>query len=143
MAYINTEILSKYITLEELTRLTDDDNYGVINESRVEEAINSASQDFENYLRDIYDISQFPSSLPEMLVQIICDITIYNLYKRRYRLEMPESITEIYKMAIDKLNKIARGEIQINLPRKTSAGFIKINKTESDRIFNKNTLDSL
>jgi phage gp36-like protein len=142
MAYINQEILEKHISREELIRLTDDDNSGGVNYANIEEAINSASQEFENYLRDTYDKSQFPAPLPEVLTHIISDIAIYNLYKRRFRLEMPDSITEIYRMAIDKLNKIARGEIQIDIPKKSTAGFIKINKVDSDKIFNKDTLDS-
>lgn len=143
MAYINQEILERYVSREELTRLTDDENTGNVNNQRLDEAINIASNEFENYVRDIYDIALFPTPLPDQLTQIICDIAIYNLYKRRYRLEMPESIVQIYNLAISQLNKIAKGELQVNLPKKTTAGFIKINKTEDDRIFNKDILDSL
>ncbi|MEP0860572.1 MAG: DUF1320 domain-containing protein [Ignavibacterium sp.] len=143
MAYIDEAILERYISRDELIRLTDDENSGSVNSERLNEAINIASNEFENYVRDLYDISLFSSPLPDQLTQIICDITIYNLYKRRYRLEMPESIINIYNLAISQLSKIAKGELQINLPKKTTAGFIKINKTEDDRIFNKDTLDSL
>lgn len=143
MAYVDQAILERYISRNELIRLTDDENLGNIQEERLQEAINAATDEFNNYVRDIYDISLFPSPLPDQLTQIICDITIYNLYKRRYRLEMPESIVQIYNLAISQLNKIAKGELQVNLPKKTTAGFIKINKTEDDRVFNKDTLDSL
>lgn len=143
MAYIDETILRRYISRDELIRLTDDENSGSINTERMTEAINIASNEFENYVRDAYDIGSFPNPLPDQLNQIICDITIYNLYKRRYRLDMPESVIEIYKRAILTLEKIAKGELQINLPKKTTAGFIKINKTEDDRIFNKDMLDSL
>ena len=143
MAYIDQTILVKYISKDELIKLTDDENLGLVNVERLNEAINSASNEFDNYMRDIYDPSLFPNPLPEMLIQIICDLTIYNLYKRRYRLNMPESITEIYKMATDKLLKIARGEMQLTLPKLANQGFIKINKTEGDRIFNQDELDKL
>lgn len=143
MAYLNEDILGKYISNDELIKLTDDENFGSINPERLNEAINAASNEFENYLRDVYDIAQFPTSLPEMLIQLLADLTIYNLYKRRYRLDMPESITEIYKMAIDKLLKISRGEMQLTLPKLANQGFIKINKTEVDRIFNQDELDKL
>ncbi|BDQ03497.1 DUF1320 domain-containing protein [Ignavibacterium sp.] len=143
MAYINQEILERYISREELTRLTDDSNNGSVNPTVLDEAINVASNEFDNYLRDIYDTLQFPFPLPDMLTQIIVDITIYNLYKRRYRLDMPESITKIYETAIDKLSKISRGEIQLTLPKKSTAGFIKINKTDSDRLFSREELDKL
>lgn len=143
MAYITQEILEKYIPREEIVRLTDDENTGSVNNDRLTEAINIASNEFENYVRDIYDVGSFPGQLPDQINQLICDITIYHLYKRRYRLEMPESIVNIYNMAISQLNRIAKGELQVNLPKKTTAGFIKINKTEDDRIFSKDTLDSL
>lgn len=143
MAYVDQTTLEKYISKDELIRLTDDENLGDVSAIRLQEAINAASNEFENYVRDIYDIGSFPNPLPDQLTQIICDIVIYNLYKRRYRLEMPESIVNLYNLAISQLNKIAKGELQVNLPKKTTAGFIKINKTEDDRIFNKDTLDSL
>lgn len=143
MAYLNEGILGKYISNDELIKLTDDENSGGINTERLNEAINAASNEFDNYLRDIYDIALFPSPLPEMLTQIIADIAIYNLYKRRFRLDMPESISKIYEIAVDKLTKIARGEIQLMLPKKSTAGFIKINKTDNDRIFSKEELDKL
>lgn len=143
MPYVDQTILEKYISRDELIRLTDDENYGDVSAERLQEAINAASNEFDNYVREIYDISLFPSPLPDQLTQIICDIAIYNLYKRRYRLEMPESIVNIYNNAITQLSKIAKGELQVNLPKKTTAGFIKINKTEDDRIFNKDKLDSL
>lgn len=143
MAYVDRAILERYISRNELIRLTDDENLGNIQEERLQEAINAATDEFENYVRDAYDIGSFPNPLPDQLNQIICDITIYNLYKRRYRLDMPESVIEIYKRAILTIEKIAKGELQINLPKKTTAGFIKINKTEDDRVFNKDTLDSL
>lgn len=143
MAYIDQTILEKYLSRDELIRLTDDENVGDVSAERLQEAINAASNEFDNYVREIYDIGSFPSPLPNQLTQIICDITIYNLYKRRYRLDMPESIVNIYNLAISQLSKIAKGELQVDLPKKTTAGFIKINKTEVDRIFNKSTLDSL
>jgi len=143
MAYIDQTTIEKYIAIDELIRLTDDENLGTVNSDRLNEVINIASNEFDNYLRDQYDISSFPNPLPEQMIQLIVDLTIYHLYKRRFRLDMPESITQIYNNTLSTLSKIARGELQINLTKKTSAGFIKINKTDVDRIFNKDVLDSL
>lgn len=135
MAYINQETLEKFIPIDELVKLTDDNNSGGVNTIILNEAINIASNEIDNYLRDSYDISLFPNPLPEQLTAIVCDIVIYNLYKRRFRLEMPESISKIYDNAISTLKRIARGEIQVELPKKDQATFIKINKGQSDRIF--------
>lgn len=143
MSYINLEILAKYIDEQELIRLTDDENLGEINEERLDEAIAAACDEFDNYLEERYDITSFPSPLPPMLIQIVVDQTIYNLYKRRYRLDMPASLISQYQNAIARLKSIANGELSIGLDKKTNAGFIKTNKEEKDRIFSKDTLSKI
>jgi len=142
MAYIDLQILQKYIDTEELIRLTDDNNNGIIDESKIDIAIKNASNELESYLRDVF-IEPLPEPLPGELENILADITIYNLYKRRMQLNMPESIINIYKDAIDKLKKIREGIITISLNKKDLSGFIKINKTEDDRLFGKDILESL
>lgn len=133
MKYINQDILERYIQPEELIRLTDDENTGQVNQGRLTEAINNAESEFESYMRGVFS-EPLPSPLPDMLIQIICDITIYNLYKRRFRLDMPESIVKIYEESIDKLVKIRKGLISI-IERGEDENFIKTNKDESSRIF--------
>jgi len=142
MAYIDLSVLSKYIDSEELIRLTDDTNSGIIDENKIDIAIKNASNELESYLRDVF-IEPLPEPLPGELENILADITIYNLYKRRMQLNMPESIINIYKDAIDKLKKIREGIITISLNKKDLSGFIKINKTEDDRLFGKDILESL
>lgn len=143
MAYLNQDIIENYISHNELVRLTDDDNTGSVNGSKLDIAINIAIDEVFGYLRDKYDITLIPDPLPPELEKIAADVTIYHLYKRRFRLEMPESITEIYKMNIAKLEKISEGLLNIGLPLKTTSGFIKINKSDTDRIFNNDLLDKL
>lgn len=133
MKYINQYILERYIQPEELIRLTDDENTGQINQERLNEAINAAENEFESYMRGVFS-EPLPSPLPDMLIQIICDITIYNLYKRRFRLDMPESIVKIYEEAIDKLVKIRKGLISI-IDKEEDESFIKTNKDTNSRIF--------
>lgn len=141
MSYINQEILERYITKEELVRLTDDENTGLVNETRLQEAIEAAEGEFETYLKDLY---QFPlPQLPEMLINIIADITIYNLYKRRMRLDMPDTVVSIYNEAIDKLEKIKKGFIILDIPKPQKDLTIKVNKRQSDRMFSKETLEKL
>lgn len=142
--YIDKNTLLKYIDEQELIRLTDDENLFSVNDERIDEAIKNACDEFNNYIGQVYDITALPVPLPAMLTQLIVDLTIYNLYKRRYRLEIPESLTAQHEATIDILRRIARGELTIiDIPRKNYAGFIKINKTDNDRIFGKETLDQL
>lgn len=141
MAYLDEERLYKYIAREEVTKLTDDDNQGSVNTQVLDAVISKSTDEFENYLRDKF--LSLPGPLPGMLESILADIVIYNLYKRRFQTQMPESITQIYNMAINKLEKIRDNVIDINLPKPSEAGFIKINKTEDDRLFGKDKLDLL
>lgn len=141
MAYIDYNKLTQYIDEKELINLTDDENIGMVEQSKIDEAINSATNEINSYLQDKYTIPLSPP--PKLIIDICADITIYNLYKRRMRLNMPESIINIYNDAIDKLEKIRKGMIVLNISQTESSGFIKINKTENDRIFNKDLLDSL
>lgn len=141
MAYLDEERLYKYIAREEVIELTDDDNQGSVNTQVLDAVISKSTDEFENYLRDKF--LSLPNPLPGMLESILADIVIYNLYKRRFQTQMPESITQIYNMAINKLEKIRDNVIDINLPKPSEAGFIKINKTEDNRLFGKDKLDLL
>ncbi|WP_337871617.1 phage protein Gp36 family protein [Ignavibacterium sp.] len=143
MAYLDLAKIEKYISRNELVKLTDDENTGAVNEDKLSLAINIAIDEVFGYLRDKYDLTQVPDPLPPELEKIAAEITIYHLYKRRFRLEMPESITEIFKLNIAKLEKIAEELLNIGIPLKTTTGFIKINKSDADRIFNNDLLDKL
>lgn len=143
MAYLNQEILENYISRNELIKLTDDENTGNLDTIKLELAMNIAIDEVFGYLRDKYDLAQIPDPLPAELEKIAAEIAIYHLYKRRFRLEMPESITEIYKINIGKLEKISEGLLNIGIPLKTTTGFIRINKSDTDRIFNNDLLDKL
>ena len=131
--------LTKYINLQELINLTDDENEGEVNLDRLNQAIASATSEVVSYTQGKYLIASPPS---DFIQQILADITIYLLYKRRMRLDMPESIKQIYENAVNKLKSIQRGEIiPAGLIAVDNAGFIKTNKTDKDKIFGKDRLD--
>ncbi len=140
--YLTGEGLQNYISEQEIIRLTDDQNYGHVNTAVLDNAIRKSGEELESYLRDVY-ITALPVPLPSELESILADIIIYNLYKRRMQTDMPPSIVQIYNTAISKLEKIRKGIITIDLGKVDQGGFIKINKTDSDRLFNKGTLSSL
>lgn len=131
--------LTKYIDSQELINLTDDENEGEVNLDRLNQAIASATSEVVSYTQGKYLIPSPPS---DFIQQILADITIYLLYKRRMRLDMPESIKQIYENAVNKLKSIQRGEvIPVGLTAFDNAGFIKTNKTDKDKIFGKEALD--
>ncbi len=92
--YITLDILKKYIDESELINLTDDNNSFSINEEIINEIIVSAESEINSYLNDLYPMP-LVQPIPKLIEQICIDITIYNLYKRRKRLDMPGSINQL------------------------------------------------
>ncbi len=106
---------------------------------RVIEQIKAADDEIDSYLR-----SRYPkpfTEVPERIRQISKDIAIYNLYKRRHRLDMPESIVAIYKSRIADLEKIQKGVINPIIEPDQPGIQGKVNKTESDKIFSSTLLN--
>lgn len=79
-------------------------------------------------------------TVPKLIVTISDDITIYNIYKRRMRDNMPDSIVDIYKQAMKKLEQVQMKKLDLGIPKASAAvpnsGEFRVNKTASDRIFN-------
>jgi len=139
------------IGLNEIIELTNDENraFDQINLSdqndavvkRINEQILSADEEINGYLRSRYSLPL--TVIPERIKTISKEIAIYNLYKRRHRLDMTDSIVSIYKSKIDELNKIQKGFIVLEIQQITSEsgrGELRTNKTSVDRIFNKDLL---
>lgn len=150
MSYCTINDITKDLSKEILIELTNDDNKDtdfvdfedandqvVINAN---EQINAADDEIDSYIRARYTLPIV--NIPERLKQISKDISIYNLYKRRHRQDMPEGIVNIYKDRIKELLNIQAGKIDIGVPEapQNMAGEIKVNKTASDKIFTDDVL---
>lgn len=133
----------------QLVELSDDENRGesTIDFSdetdpatvRVLEQIDSASEEIDGYLRSAYSLPF--TEVPERVKQICKDISIYNLYKRRQRTDMPESLTSIYKARITELKDIQKGIISLGIEStQTDTSEFHTNKTEDDKVFTKDVL---
>jgi len=144
VSYSTLDSVTKKIDQVVLIQLLNDEvrDSSVINLSdpndlvvqRFEEAASSAQAEIDPYLRGRYTLPLSP--VPEIIIDISDDITIYNCHKRRG--DIPEDRTENYKMAVKKLDKIGTGKMDIgvaNEPQQIS-NEIKTNKTASDREFN-------
>jgi len=119
--------------------LEDEESNCVI---RINEQIKNASDEIDGYLAGKYPT---PLSIVPNLIKLVCkDIAIYNLYKRRHRLDMPESITQIYNYRVKLLDQIQKGNVQLGLSPNPTTGenVIKINKIPEDRLFGKDVLDT-
>jgi len=142
-----------HLTLDELLRLVNDENRaaGGVNLAdpedvcavRITEQITAADYEIDGYLRSLFTLPL--SSVPGLIKEISVDLAIYNLYKRRFRLDMPETLTALYNGRVKQLEKIQSGVISLDvtLPSGTeTSGEISVNKTAEDRLFNKQILDS-
>ena len=110
----------------------------------VEEAIIYSSTLIDGYLRGRYSLpldAHFP-----LLRILAIDLSIYRLYSRRMRNEMPEVIQKNYDNAISTLRDIQKGVITLQAENDLleSSNFnaeeYKTNKNILDRLFNKGRL---
>lgn len=133
------------LNADEVVRLVDDESrlelvdltdVGDVATKRVLAQINAADDEIDGYLRSAYTLPF--DIVPDRIRQISKDISIYNLYKRRFRLEMPETLVSIYKERIAELTKIQKGTIKldITIDAATSPSEFKVNKTSDNKIFN-------
>lgn len=141
--YCTQEDIEKQITTPTLIQLTSDDSQNAIDETVTFEAILYSSTLIDGYLRGKYTLpldTHFP-----LLRIIAIDLSIYRLYSRRLRAEMPESILAQYKESIKTLEKIQKGTIALEIETESSSNLIEAkeyitNKTSFDRTFSPEVL---
>lgn len=144
VSYCSSSDIESYVSTPTLIQLTNDEGGDVINDTVTQEAIIYASTLIDGYLRGRYTLpldTQFP------LLKILCiDISVYRLYSRRMRDEMPEVIENAYKNAISTLRDIQKGVVSLQAENDLleSSGFnpqeYKTNKDLIDRLFNRRKL---
>ncbi len=144
VSYCSSSDIESYVSTPTLIQLTNDEGGDIINDTVTQEAIIYASTLIDGYLRGRYTLpldTQFP------LLKILCiDISVYRLYSRRMRDEMPEVIENAYKNAISTLRDIQKGVVSLQAENDLleSSGFnpqeYKTNKDLIDRLFNRRKL---
>ena len=141
MSYSNLTDIEKLLPETAIIQLTDDENIGTANETRVNESIAQADAEIDSYCGGRYTVPF--AAVPDIVKKISVDIAISNLYSRRVE-EIPETRAERYKNAIRQLGDIASGRISIGEPGSivTEAGGVQTNTTMDDRVFTKGTMVS-
>ncbi|CAG0979983.1 hypothetical protein ANAEL_01688 [Anaerolineales bacterium] len=138
---IDSELLIQLVNDENTTvDLEDDDDPAVV---RINQQITTAGDEIDGYIRAHHALPLDP--VPGLIRQICVDIAIYNLYKRRHRLDMPESIVNIYRDKVKLLEAIQKGVVTIGASGTPAAGEsagVRVNKTDDDRIFGRDVLDA-
>ena len=111
--------------------LTDSSDLVVV---RFNDAATAAQSEIDPYLRAKYTLPF--DSVPQRVIDLSDDLTIYNIYKRRGNI--PEDQTIVYKAVQSSLKDISLGKSDLgvaNEPQQIS-NEIRTNKTSKDKIFN-------
>ena len=142
--YCTIEDIETHTSTPTLIQLTSDDGQEEVDRVVAQEAIEAilySSTLIDGYLRGRYTLpldTHFP-----LLRILAIDLSIYRLYTRRMRNEMPEVIENNYKNAIATLRDIQKGVITLQSENDSleTAGFnaekYKTNKDIIDRLFSK------
>lgn len=139
--YCTLDDIEKHTSTPTLIQLTSDDGQEIVDKTVVEEALLYSSALIDGYLRGRYSL---PLDICFPLLRVLAvDLSVYRLYSRRMRNEMPEVIETAYKNAIATLRDIQKGVISLQSENDSLevAGFnaeeYKSNKSIIDRLFNK------
>lgn len=139
--YCTIEDIETQTSTPTLIQLTSDDGQEEVDRVVAQEAILYSSTLIDGYLRGRYTLpldTHFP-----LLRILAIDLSIYRLYTRRMRNEMPEVIENNYKNAIATLRDIQKGVITLQSENDSleTASFnaeeYKTNKDIIDRLFSK------
>lgn len=141
MDYCTIDDIETQTSTPTLIQLTSDDGQEEVDRVVAQEAILYSSTLIDGYLRGRYTLpldTHFP-----LLRILAIDLSIYRLYTRRMRNEMPEVIENNYKNAISTLKDIQKGVISLQSENDSleTASFnaeeYKTNKDIIDRLFSK------
>jgi phage gp36-like protein len=139
--YCTLEDIKKAIPEKNIIELTDDDNFGSIDEAKVQDAIDYAEQLINGYLRGRYPVPLEP--VPKIIRRLAVDLAVFQLYSRRFELDMPQSMLDRRKEIIKLLEYIQAGKVLLDIETQNSPGqgYYKANKTTEDRTFSKDILN--
>lgn len=98
---------------QDLIELTDDNNFGVVNQVAVDKAIASAGELIDGYLRGRYTLPLHPQP-SGLLSPLAAVIALRRLYGCRPRLAIPESLADEYKNCLKTLELISSGKITLD-----------------------------
>ena len=141
MDYCTIEDIETHTSTPTLIQLTSDDGQEEVDRVVAQEAILYSSTLIYGYLRGRYTLP-LDTHFPLLRIHAI-DLSIYRLYTRRMRNEMPEVIENNYKNAIATLRDIQKGVITLQSENDSleTASFnaeeYKTNKDIIDRLFSK------
>ena len=137
MSYCTLADLIERISEAELIQLTDDAGAGVLDDSKVDQALADADAEIDSYAGVRYD-TPF-TDVPAVIRKTAIDITIYNLFSRR--MGAPEAREKRYADAVKFLKSVANGQVSLGASTAASDdGGPEATTVPADRIFTRDTL---
>jgi phage gp36-like protein len=134
MAYCTLADLKEQIKEEELVQLTDDNDIGIIDESKTNRAIADSDAEIDRHCATQYDDLPF-ATVPVMIRKCSVDIAIYNLFSRRRG--APEDRVQRYRDAIKFLTNVSNGTVSLgsDAPAEDDDAGPEASTVKSDRVF--------
>jgi len=138
VAYSTQADIEKRIPAANVAQLTDDTNGTVTDAAVVTEAIALADALINSYLRGKHDVPL--AIVPDLVREWSVSLSIYNLYKRRLNLAIPETLSVDYKDTLKNLGLVRDNKLMIDDAGSiaNTAGFYKSNTSKQDEIFTTN-----
>lgn len=115
--YCSTTALSARFGALLLTRLTDDNGLGVIDETKVTPAITAIESEIDGYLRGRYPLPL--SSVPAELTGYAEDMILERIYSGKPERETPKDVKDRAAAARSWLRDLKAGRAELNLPIET------------------------
>ncbi len=144
MAYCTpSDIYPVRISEQSVTELTDDHSAGQIDPQILTTAIEDATHEIDGYIRGRYALPL--ARVPDLILKLCCDITIYNLFSRRIDADIPEGRQARYDQATATLKRIQEGTQKLfDEPGAGPQTRIAVsNKSGCDRLFGPSTLSRI
>lgn len=116
-----------------LIQLTDDGGSGSVDEAVAAGAIATATDEIDARLRGRVTV---PDPAPDMIRLIAVELTIWNLYRRRFSNNMPDAMLSRRNQALADLDRVAKGEIRITDEQAVAKVAASVGVKTRDRIFN-------
>lgn len=141
MAYTTLVELKKFLPEHIIVDLTDDYNTNTIEGEITDEAIAQAQTTIDTYMRGRYPNEISDADVPDFIQDMATKIAVYNLYRRKLDLTMPDTINDDYKDTLKMLRDIQSGKLT-PFPAADEPVIIVSNKTSDSRTYSSSVLDS-
>lgn len=129
MTYCTQQNMIDRFGVEELIELTDREQLGEIGQAVLDAAIADATADIDMYLAVRYTLPL--TTVPAVLTRLACDIARFYLYGNN----VPEHIGDRNKAALDLLQSIARGDIDLAVGQDSGGSGDVLYESGGDPVF--------